>query len=751
MSEYDIEDNTQDIEELEAEPLSEEEAAAAREAVLDKLNSLGQTLAKYREEAISGRHSSGIEAEWQDDEEAYEGIDNANREMVSAKPTSPDGGTTVRKDAPARSTVFLNITRPYTDAAAAKVADMLLPTDDANFDLMPTPIPEIGLLKDDQTPLMSPNGNPLMKQVPGQDVKTPFTVADKVAAVQQKAQDAVNKAKTRIRDWHVECNYSDEFRMVIEDASKVGSGILKGPFPISLRTKVVTKEGGITQVMLEDKIQPASKRVDYWNFYPDPACGDNIHNGNYVWEREEISGRALRDLIEDPMYIPEAIVEVLDEGPGKKKIRDRSYSSFQADKDTFEMWYYYGFVTAEDLEAAGCDCGDMDAASTVPAIVVMVNDRVIRAMLSPQETGEFPFDVFVWQRRVDSWTGIGVARQIRTPQRMLNSATRNMMDNAGLSSGPQIVMRRGLVEPADGVWQITPRKIWWASEEAEGRPVTDAITSINITSQQAELMGIIQFALKMAEDVTGLPMLLQGQQGKAPDTVGGMQIMMGNASSVLRRLARNADSMLIKPHIRRYYDWLLADPEVPEDEKGDASVFAKGASSLVERELNNQMLAQALQLSLNPAFGLSPERSLKEYLTAQRVNVAKIELTDQEKQAQQQAAQNGPQDPRVIAAQAAIQTAQIRAQADVQKAEAGQAISQQELQFRQADAAQEREFRMQELQLQREIEMLRMANDQKVSLESIKAKLADTAMKERNKRDMFNTEIAIKQSQGSGI
>lgn len=742
---------TEDQEPLEPEQLSEEEAALEREAVLNKLNDLGRTLAKYREDAISGRYSSGIEVEWTEDEEAYEGIDNANREQVLSKPTSPDGGTTVRKDAPTRSTIFLNITRPYVDAAAAKIADMLLPTDDANFDMQPTPIPEIGLLKNDQTQLVSQNGNPLMKTMPGETEQTPFTVADKAAVIMSKAEEAVQKAKTRITDWQVECGYHDEFRRVIEDAAKIGVGILKGPFPISMKTKVVSKEGGMTQVEIVNKIQPASKRVDPWNFFPDPACGNSIHNGNYVWEREEMSGRALRDLLDDPLYIEESIVMALDEGPSKKKSGDRSYTSTLADKDTFEVWYYYGFVTAEDLEAAGCDCEEYDQTTTIPAVVVMVNDRVIRAMLSPQETGEFPFDPFVWQERVESWTGIGVARQIRTPQRMLNSAARSMMDNAGLSSGPQIVVRRNNITPADGQWTITPRKLWFATEEALDRPVSDSITSINIESKQVELMGIVQFAMKMAEDVTGLPMLLQGQQGKAPETVGGMQIMMTNASSVLRRLARNADSMLIKPHVSRYYDWLLADPDVPQEEKGDANIQAKGSTALVEREINNQILAQALQLSLNPAFGLSPERSLKEWLTGQRVNVSKIELTEEERQRAQQAAQQQPQDPRVISAQASVQTAQIRAEADIQKAKAGQDLSMQELQIRREEAAADREARMQELMLEREIQILKMANEQKVSLESIKAKLADTAMKERNKRSMFNDEMAVKRSQGSGI
>ena len=36
-----------------------------------------------------------------------------------------------------RATLLPNITRPYTDAASARVGDMLLPTDDRNWALKP--------------------------------------------------------------------------------------------------------------------------------------------------------------------------------------------------------------------------------------------------------------------------------------------------------------------------------------------------------------------------------------------------------------------------------------------------------------------------------------------------------------------------------------------------------------------------------------------------------------------------------------
>ena len=55
------------------------------------------------------------------------------------------------------------------------------------------------------------------------------------------------------------------------------------------------------------------------------------------------------------------------------------------------------------------------------------------------------------------------------------------------------------------------------------------------------------------------------------------------------------------------------------------------------------------------------------------------------------------------------------------------------------------------MELQREIEMLKMANVQNLSLEQIKAKLADTAIKERGKKELFAAEQRLKLVAGSGI
>ena len=142
-----------DIEQLAAE-LTDEEMAVLEEEMLKmkaaadaQLEALGLSVVKMRDEAIKGREASGIEIDWHQDEDAYEGVDDANRDDElrgsRRKPASVDGQFGRKNRETNRSTVLMNITRPYVDGASARVGDMLLPTDDRPWQLKLTPMPDI--------------------------------------------------------------------------------------------------------------------------------------------------------------------------------------------------------------------------------------------------------------------------------------------------------------------------------------------------------------------------------------------------------------------------------------------------------------------------------------------------------------------------------------------------------------------------------------------------------------------------------
>lgn len=707
----------------------EEAATLKRAQDAERLLVLSQILVKDRDAAVTFRLNSGIEQQWAEDQSYYEGADDNTRTEYYKGLTA--GAPLIQKTKPKyRSKVFLNITRPYVETAASKVIEVLSPTDARPWSLEPTSVPN---LPEKPSPLVQ------ALQLAEQQAQGGQPQVDPVEEMINAARRAAKGAQTWIDDKLQECDFTGQLRSIADEAARLGTGIMRGPVPEARRSVKVDRDPntGEEKITVLEDISPGSRAVNVWNAYPDPACGDNIHDGQFFIEHDNMVEKQVRDLIGQPGYIEEALQSVLEEGAKTNSTSTMAmapHDSMDPKAQRYHVWYYYGFLKLEDARLLKCNCEDEDEIANVgvPVIVTIINDTPVKAHLNPMVNGRFPYDFMCWQRVAGSPFGIGIARQIRSCQAILNAHVRAMMENAGLSTGPQIVIARGSVYPADGSWEITPRKVWLLKPDADINDVSQAINAFQIPSVQAELLAAIDFALKMAENVTGLPVLLQGQQGPTgvPETVGGMQILVANASSLLRRMARVFDDHLIKPHITAYYDYMMVYADHASI-KGDFKVVAHGSTALVTRDQRNQFITQvAPQLMANPAFGIDPTRLFKKIAEiAGMTDAEELQFTPSEMAALQKSQQESASlDPRVISAQVAtqgrVQVAQIanetdkfRIQRDIDR---DTSYVQAETQRTQVTA----EIRLAELQLRRELALLEYANREKITLDQLKAKLA---------------------------
>lgn len=753
---------------FEAALTEDEQAAAEEKRRIDIVQALGTALLEKRREAMEARAQTGIEKDWEEDEEFYQSIDSANPEGETnvGKPTSSEGGAigVPGQAKPARSSVFVPMTRPYVDAAAARIADMLLPNDDMPWSLTATPIPEqvpAQLTQLAQAAGAMPPAGPMAAMNPGPgapampDMGAVMGMSGPQAAPQAMQPGAMNPAQAimaqpaavaasptqesaeekaakeatkQITDWLIECQYHAEFRKMLENAAKLGTGILKGPIP-DIRVSQKMVDGALIRV---EKVVPITLSVDPRNFFPDPACGEDVQRGGYVWEYDTFSGRKVQDLRKDDSYIQSQLEKVIKEGPCKQgEAPANSPQGNAADKDmvgsAFGVWYFHGMVDKDTLLAAGVPEDDFAGleADSLSAVITMINDTVVKAALSPLDMGGFPYDVMPWQRRAGMIWGMGVARQMRTAQRMVNAATRAMMDNAGFTSGPQWAIREGWIEPIDGQRTLTPRKGWRMTAKApDNAKIGDAISFTNIQSAQQELASIIQMGQKMAEDATGLPMLMQGQQGDATDTAAGMTILNNNGSTVLRRIARQADDSVTERHIRRYYYWLLENSD-NEAAKGDFQIDARGSTALVDRQISNQALVQMVPF-LRADPDIHQGRLSVELMKANRIDWKHLMLTDAEKA---ERAKTPPPPPE------SVMVAQIK--------EAGATKRHTEkLQLEAAGMQQQSQLDEAQLQLEWETTLGDLSLKHGISRDSIKAQLAGLVMRLNAQTALSNADRA---------
>lgn len=718
---------------------------------------LEQMLSGRLEVAVRAREQSGIEDIWREAEDLYNGVDDLTDGTPVARPSRKDRPfLDAKQSAPnGRSRININITKPKTDAAVSRVQELALPTDDRPWRYDPTPVPDIEDAAKGNDPRM-------LTTADGQQV--PAAVAAKALIAQARA--AADKMQDQVEDWLQEGSVYAELRKVIRDAGRLGTGVIKGPFPTMRKRKTwVESPDGIMEIRIEEVMRPASKAVSCWDIFPDPSCGESIHEGAYLIERDYLTGKTLRGLAAQPDYDQAAIVECLREGPkGPSRYDDRETRETPGqtsahDRDTYEAFYYYGDLDPETLLSGGwvipglTDAEDDQAKAeqlanalqmiTIPVVVMMVNGRIVRVTMNPLETGEFPFDVFAWEPMVGQPWGRGIPTKMAPAAKMLTAATRAMLENAGLSAGPLVVVNRELVEPADGKWAITGRKLFFLTPDADGEAgandINKAFATFQIQSAQQELQAIIEYALSLADQLTNLPLLLQGTMGQAPETVGGMAMLQNNATSPLKAIAKGWDDGLCVPHLRRYYDWAMQDPEVPQEAKGDMQTVPRTSTALIQRDAAAQLLPQLLPYVKDPDFQLDPRKYIEELLRANKFSPDAVSKTEEQIKAEQEAAAQNPPpaDPRVEAAN-------IKAAQDDKRLQAELADRQQDRDFEAQQNAEERAHQRVVADLEFQIQAMEYAGQKEITFDQLKAMLAAKAMDIKTKREMFAAERALK-------
>lgn len=739
------------------ENVQRSDAAASEEdlRVAEILDSLGLSLSGKRARAIDARVSQGIDERWYRSVEAYEGRDEVTRNYAGLRDTVQGYLPASSQKTQARSKIVPNVVRAKVNTAAAQLQDIALPTDDRNWDLRHSTNPELVEKMGRKDVGLTRNGQPVMMGDNGHQRQA--TVADVAKTDMEEAKKRAKSMRDEIDDQlDVSvggCGYEGVVREVMFDQELLGVGIIKGP-AITTRTKKVwmpISDGKRTVHVLQrlSDSKPTSARINPWDIYPHPECGE--HPKKFpIWERiPGVTAADIRGYAQVDGYLKSQIRKVLTEGPKSPEspAEKPGAAPVVTEETVYEAWEYHGELTKEELEAAGCKCGtsDDDLFTSYSAVVVMINDTVIKAEIESLDTEEMPYDFFVTNKLSGSWCGVGTAWLALSMQRVITSGWRTMLDNMGLFSGPQVVMKYGALQAADGVDEIRGTKLWY--DMGDGDDVQKAFQVYEISAHQGEFQNVIKMGMDFLDAETAIPQIMQGEQGSATDVLGGMNILITQATIMQRRKLKCFDDQVTIQHIGRYVDWNMQYNEKSEI-KGDFEVQARASSALMDTEIQNRMVGGLINVANNPeyAHGIKKWDLLRRMIRAGRFDPDEFVKTDEEIAAieEERKKQLQPEDPRITAAKIMAQSrgqieqmqAQEAAEQAVHKGEMTQAQHQFEAektlaqhQFDAEEADKDRQNAIILAMIDQQLAGAELSSTERRSLEAIKARLAETSMK----------------------
>ena len=580
------------------------------------LQGFGADLQRKFDDYVSRKNH--IEEIWLEDERQHQG-----------KLTSEEDSrlTTAKK-----SKIVVNATRSKCDIAEAILINFVHPTDDRSFGIQHTPIPDMGV-----------EG---IQLVPGEEAQQ---------GVEQSGETRDDVAKKRaenmereIDDQLTETKYHAECRDMIHDSVRLGTGIIKGPIVVNkTRRRWDTDGQGVSQLQIVEDLTPGAKKVSPWDFFPDPNAA-KIEDAEDVFERKYLNRKQMQELAKRQHYLKDQIATLLDNEPATvspNKLNVLREISGKGDIDTaklYEVVEYTGPIKHEELVAARMsvhmmlgmtddkesddyiESPEYDPLEETSGVIVFCGSTVIKVSLNPAETGILPYSVFNWEEDPTSIFGFGIPYRLRNSQQVVNATWRMTMDNAGVTTGPQIVADQTAIEPANGSWEITNKKIWWLTEEGrkKGGTVKDAFGIFHIPGHHQELLAIFGIAMDLMDVETNLPAIMQGDQNaEVTKTKGGLELLIRRANIAIRRIVRSYDDNITDPFITRFYDYNMQNSQNPEI-KGDFNTVAKGMDYLEESAASDEAVQEMLSFIDHPILGpmTDPDELYKRVCRARKVD-----------------------------------------------------------------------------------------------------------------------------------
>lgn len=549
-----------------------------------------------------------------------------------------------------RSRAYPRITRVKCIAMLSRIMNLMFPGNDRNWDLNASPSAQMHP-EHVQQALMEylQKRESAGAQIDSQSL----TDEDLQNAVQMLADKRADALQKIIDDQLQELggdqtyDYVQLNRHMIMSGIMYGFGVLVGPYVRVENMNVWSFDQFQQPVPSTQTIyKPMFEWLPVWDFYPDMSAKKLDADSMDGWFRRYVMSRSqLRDLARRDDFNKKIIDAYLDshqQGNYKPLLHEThlrvmgvkvNVNEQSPDGNKYEVLVWNGKWDATKLKNIGVEIPP-EAEGDIECELWMIDNYIIKAdvnMWRKMGKDVKTLHVFVFDEDDTSPLGNGLPNVIRDSQMSICAATRMLMDNASIVCGPILEINRKLLQMDKDTKSIHAYKIF---ERDDDDPLTvqwPAVREIKIDSHISELEAIIKTFMEFADTETFIGPLGMGDNGRMPSepmrTAAGASMLRGDASLPIKDVIRNFDTTTQSIIYSLVQFNSVYRPG--QETEGDFNVIARGATSLISKEVRGMQMDQLAQtLTDEEKLEIDNRKLLRERLATRDAEGLMLSETD---------------------------------------------------------------------------------------------------------------------------
>ena len=481
-------------------------------------------------------------------------------------------------------------------------------------------------------------------------------------AIMEFAKERSNNLEKEIEDQLQELggdrqvDYVALCRKVLMSGIIYGMGVLKGPFARTQQQRTWTRDAnGLLIPTTVEALRPQYEFTSLWDYYPDMSA-KYLHQMDGQFQRIVLSRHQLRDLADRPDFFEDVITKYLVEHP-KGNYKRRTYEAeikamgAQANVNDqngrkYEVIVWDGYISGHEMAAAGFDVAQEELHEQTEAIVWVLDGEVIKCDINPWVQLDVNFKVntyhhFIFEEDESTITGNGLPNIMRDSQMAVASGARMLLDNAGVTCGPNLEVNLAMLAPGQDTTSVHAYKTWYRDDMGSDANAS-AVKNISIDSHMDELLKVIHLFQEFADTETFVNPATGGDMQKGPSepfrTATGASMLKGDAALPFKDVVRNFD--LFTQSVMSSMVAFNMQFNTKATIRGDHQVIPRGATSLMAKEVRGMVLDNLAQtLAPEDQKYLNRWALLRERLTVRDVDVSSGLLCTKEEAKQRDAAE----------------------------------------------------------------------------------------------------------------